>query len=137
MAPAFVQGDFLAVTRFERRSLPDASPSRGDVVISTDPRDSTLHMLKRIVGLPSDTLTLEDGLLMVNGEHLSEPYLCGLPAYVGTENRSWRIADGSYFLMGDNRARSTDSRDFGPVPESAIVGFVSRRLWPPQRWRAY
>ena len=63
-----------------------------------------------------------------------EPYLAGLPAAIGLEERSWRVGRDEYFVMGDNRAHSTDSRDFGPVSAEMVLSVVWLRWWPPGRW---
>lgn len=110
---------------------------RGDVVVVKIPGQPERHFVKRVVALPGECLALQDGLLTIDEHHLPEPYLNGLPAYLGTGNHSWQIGEDEYFLMGDNRAHSTDSRVYGPVAQEAIVGRVSRRIWPPARWGAF
>ena len=87
--------------------------------------------MKRIIGLPGEEVCLSDGFLLIEGKRLHEPYLKGLPAYLGLDEFSWKLGDGEYFAMGDNRVHSTDSRDFGPLSLGQIVGRVWFRLWPP------
>ena len=99
-----------------------------------DPRLPAREELKRIVGLPGEELRFEDGLLYVDGAPLDEPYLEGLPPTLGLEARCWRLGPGEYFVMGDNRAHSTDSREYGPVRAEMLVGRVVLRYWPPRRW---
>ena len=106
-------------------------------MVVVQPGQSGRYYLKRVVGLPGERVALKDGLLMINGEHYHEGYLNGLPAGVGTDDHSWSVGNESYFLMGDNRAHSTDSREYGPVNLEAIRGRVTRRLWPPCRWRGF
>ena len=129
MDPSFRDGDQLLV---DRRA--GTGPSRGDVVVLHDPRDHARHELKRIVGLPGEEVRFRDGLLHIDGEPLDEPYLGGLPATLGAETSGWRLGSGEYFVMGDNRVRSTDSRKYGPVAASLIVGRARFRYWPPRRW---
>ena len=75
---------------------------------------------------------LEDGLLYVDGAVLDEPYLGGLPPTLGLESRRWRMGSDEYFVMGDNRVRSTDSREYGPVRADLLVGRVLlRRIGRP------
>lgn len=86
--------------------------------------------VKRVVGLPGESLTFEDGLLFINGTHHGEPYLRGLPAYLGLGSMSFEVGDRCYFLLGDNRAHSDDSRSFGSIGDACIAGIVACRLWP-------
>ena len=125
MAPTFGPGHLLLVTR-----VPPSGLSRGDLVIVPDPRDPKSRYLKRVVGLPGERIQLLEGLLYVDGEHLAEPYLGGRPASPGLEDRWWGLGESEYFVLGDNRARSTDSRAFGPVDGGLIVGKVWFRYWP-------
>lgn len=114
---------------------PFGRPSRGDIII-LDAHDATgKPYVKRIVGLPGDRLTLHDGTLFVNGDPLDEPYVHGMatmrPGRHLSPGQEQVIPDGHVFVMGDNRSNSRDSRDFGPVPISAIKGQVWLSLWPP------
>ena len=131
MAPAFRPGDHLLVGSVPRRPR---MISRGAPVIVEDPRVPARRYLKRIVGLPGEEVRLRDGMLFIDGAHLAEPYLGGLPATPGLVEMSWKLGDDECFVMGDNRAHSTDSREFGPVPIYLIVGRVRLRWWPPGRW---
>ncbi len=131
MRPNFEPGDILLVRRGACESRP---PRRGDVVIACDSKDSSRRYLKRIVGLPGEEVSLSEGMLYVDGSHLPEPYLGGLPAYVGLDSSSWRLGEGELFILGDNRAHSTDSRSFGPLAQGQIVGRVLLRFWPLNRF---
>ena len=131
MGPGFKSGQMLLVSR---RALSGSGPSRGDVVIVRDPRDSRKALLKRVVGLPGEDVRLRDGMLFVDGEQHAEPYLGGGPETLGLEEKSWRLGDDEYFVMGDNRSRSTDSREFGPVGRMSIRGRAWFRYWPPGAW---
>ncbi len=130
MRPNFEPGDILLVRRGAYESRP---PRRGDVVIAHDSSDSGRSYLKRIVGLPGEEVSLSEGMLYVDGSHLAEPYLEGLPACIGLESISWRLGAGEFFIMGDNRAHSADSRSFGPLAQNHIAGKVQLRLWPLNR----
>ena len=127
MGPSVLQGDWLLV---DTRAYEVAAPLRGDLVIARDPRASRTRFLKRIVGLPGEDVCLSEGVLTIGGSILHEPYLGGLPASVGLESNIWNLRNGEYFIMGDNRAHSTDSREFGPVELRLIVGRATRRVWP-------
>jgi len=127
MAPNLINGDYVLVSyRLDREHL-----HRGDIVLLTDPFDSTKHLIKRIVGLPGEELSLRGGAVYVNSERLSEPYL----KVAWTQSTEWPATGGpghipaqGYFVMGDNRDHSSDSRIFGPVHSSAIEAVFVRKL---------
>ena len=127
MRPGFEPGHYLLVSRTAYSS---SLPQPGDVVIVRGLGGSRKGHLKRVVGLPGETVAVVDGTLLVDGQHLEEPYLLGLPATLGLENREWRLGIREVFVMGDNRSHSTDSRELGPVDVSLIVGKVFFRYWP-------
>ena len=131
MQPNFRQGDRLLVSRRAYRRGP---PDRGDAVIARDPRDPGQRYLKRVVGLPGEEVRLSEGMLIIDGAPLEEPYLGGLPASPGLGEQGWELEDDEYFVMGDSRAHSTDSREFGPIGRELIVGMAWFRWWPPSRW---
>jgi signal peptidase I len=89
--------------------------------------------LKRAVGLPGDTVAIEDGMLVVNGRRQSEPY-ADPDAIDSVYFGPARVPADAVFVLGDNRADSVDSRAFGAVPHSDLMGRVRVRLWPPARW---
>ena len=101
----------------------------------TAPDGGRLH-LKRVIGFPRESIRQSDGVLLVNGRRLDEDYLGGLPAVIGLEEESWNLGDGEFFLLGDNRAHSTDSRQLGPVRLDNIDGTVRFRFWPLNKLRA-
>jgi signal peptidase I len=108
---------------------------RGDIVVFTPPdtfasEDGT-PFIKRVVGLPGETVDVRDGDVYVDGQRLDESYLFegqGTPASTGREE--WTVPAGDVFVMGDHREASADSRVFGPVSESAIIGRAWLRYWP-------
>ena len=125
MEPSLYDGDLLLVRK------PQRALRRGHIVVIDTTRENGAHwQVKRVVGLPGDNLVFEDGLLFINGVPYTEPHLQGLPAYLGLNSTSFDIGDRHYFVMGDNRARSVDSRSFGPIDASLIAGVVAARLWP-------
>jgi signal peptidase I len=88
--------------------------------------------VKRLIGLPGDKITERNGTIFVNGTRLSEPYV--EPALRGHESGSWpRVSAGRYFFLGDDRVHSCDSRIWGTVPRSDLVGPVLLTYWPPDR----
>ena len=128
MTPSLRNGEYLLARRFHHRKQ---KPARGDIVVVAISGGSRL---KRIVGLPDERITFTDGMLLVNGDKLAEPYLRGLPPYLGLERTEFVLGCEEYFVLGDNRAHSTDSRDYGPVRRAQIEGRAVCRIWPPCRW---
>jgi signal peptidase I len=103
--------------------------SRRDIVVFWYPRDYTKSFIKRIIGLPGDTIEIRSGIVYVNGEPLNEPYI--LPEYMDKRSMDPRTVDiGYYFVMGDDRKYSSDSRVWGLVPEKYIYGKAVFRYWP-------
>ena len=131
MRPAFEPGERLLVSRGADAG---AALSRGDAVIVIDPRGTGARYLKRVVGLPGEEVRIMDGLLHVDGERVVEPYLLGLPASVGLGELDWTLGPVEYLVMGDDRVRSTDSREFGPVRGDLVLGKVWFRYWPLRAW---
>lgn len=129
MAPALLPGDYLVL----RRGAPAPGTEYGQIVALHDPRpegDGRL-LLKRIVGMPGEALRV-GGALQVNGRVLIEPYAHG-EAPAEQHRGVSRLAEDAYFVLGDHRGASTDSRDFGPVPRGAIAGHAVLRYWPASR----
>ena len=103
--------------------------SRKDIVVFWYPRDPTKSFIKRIIGLPGDTVEIRSGTVYVNGERLKEPYL--VPEFSDKKSMDLRNVDpGYYFVMGDDRKFSSDSRTWGLVPEKYIYGKAVFRYWP-------
>jgi len=105
-------------------------PRRGDVVVIHDPGGSPELLIKRVIGLPGERITIADGRVYIDGVSLDEPYLTQ-PTQGG--GRSWIVPPLSIFVMGDNRGASRDSRIFGPASLSQIVGHAVFRYWPPEQ----
>ncbi|MGH3104493.1 MAG: signal peptidase I [Gaiellaceae bacterium] len=133
MEPTVEMGDRVGVIRFVGRIEPD----RGDIVaFRTPPRVAELCgqggvFLKRIVGLPGERVLERRGAVFVNGARLEEPYVEA--GRRGDVSGSWRVPRRSYFVLGDNRAQSCDSRVWGAVPEKNLIGEVFVTYWPPAR----
>ncbi|MCL2677986.1 MAG: signal peptidase I [Clostridiales bacterium] len=107
------------------------SPQRGDIVVLEAPDKHNEYYIKRIIGLPGETIVITDGKVYINGELLDEPYLKGIQAKED-DDINITILEGTYFVMGDNRASSHDSRNglVGLIGESKIRGKSVLRFWP-------
>jgi signal peptidase I len=108
------------------------NPQRGDVVVFQAPDQPQNDRVKRVIGLPGETVEVRsDGTIYVNGQQLEEPYLP--PHHSGTSG-TWTVPEDEYFVMGDNRSVSYDSRNGGPVPRSNIIGKAWLIIWPLHDW---
>lgn len=125
MLPTYAAGDVVLVSH-RTPSLSDLH--RGDLVTFRSPEDGHTA-LKRVIGLPGDTLVILDSQLYVNDRPVAEPYVdhALIDAYY---SRTYRVPARRVFLLGDNRGNSVDSRDYGPVPAGALLGRPLFRLWP-------
>lgn len=111
-----------------------SSPTRGQIVVFEAPARACGvggTFVKRLIGLPGETVELQDGQLSVDGKPLREPYVA--PGLRGHDRGRWRVPRGRYFFLGDDRAHSCDSRMWGSVPRSSLIGPVLVTYWPPGR----
>jgi signal peptidase I len=124
MTPTLMPGDRCIVNCWLPRFR---QYQRGDLVVVRDPDGRDL-MVKRIIGLPNDQLQLKGGHVYVNGKILVEPYVLKDNYTYSRQLRSQviHVASGSYFVMGDNRLHSEDSRAYGDIDRAALVGLISR-----------
>jgi signal peptidase I len=121
--------DYLIANKIDYRLHP---PERGDIIILRPPTLSTTDYIKRVIALPGERLLIKDGHVYINGHLLEEPYLPEAWT-VGTEYggpNGTVIPANEYFVMGDNRNRSQDSRVFGPIGRDRIDGKAWFRIWP-------
>jgi signal peptidase I len=102
---------------------------RGDIIVFQSPMNPTKSFIKRVIGIPGDLVALTDGRVMVNGRYRAD--LAGTPVLEGTSFGPHRISEGHYFVLGDHRAVSSDSRHWGLVSYQAIQGKAMLRYWPP------
>jgi signal peptidase I len=102
-------------------------PERGDVIVFRYPRDPSRDFIKRIIGLPGDTVSISNGVVSVNGSALEESYINNGS---NSDMDPKVVPAGSYFVMGDNRPNSSDSRTWGFVPEENIIGKAMFSYWP-------
>mgnify|MGYP001566133680 CR=1 FL=1 len=118
---------FVDVWKDEEMLFPFHPPRRGDIVVFHFPRDPTRDYVKRVIGLPGETVSMTRGEVFIDGDLLDEPYLMRRDS---DNMPSTLVPPDSYFVMGDNRPGSSDSRNWGPVPLDNMVGKVSLRYWP-------
>ncbi len=125
MTPTFADGERVIVSRLTPRLF---DLGRGDVVVFLRPRPAR-HLVKRVVAVPGDTVEMRDDRVFVNGKDVGPSHV-GL----GREGRK-KLGAGFYWVLGDDRANSRDSRQFGPIPRHWIVGKVVGVIWPPSSIR--
>jgi signal peptidase I len=110
------------------------SPERGDVIVFHYPKDTTQDYIKRIIGLPGDTIRTDQTHVWVDGVQLNEPYIAA-PFNPDVGQNTWKVPPGDYFVLGDNRPVSDDSRYWGFVPKNLIVGKAMLVYWPVSNWQ--
>jgi len=135
MEPRIRRGDHVLVSKSRQ-----FRPGRGEIVLSTFPADPTMAFLKRVVAVPGDTVEIHDKTLFVNRVPQREPYAIRTDATIRRADMTPRdnfgpyvVPEGSFFLLGDNRDNSNDSRHFGPVLKSQIKGRAYKIYWPLDR----
>jgi signal peptidase I len=111
-------------------------PARGDIVVfdspEADPDDPPL--IKRVIGLPGETVEIRDRQVYVDGKQLNESYINEPCSESRCRDNTWQLGTDQYFVMGDNRNHSNDSRAFGPVSWDRFIGEALVRYWPPSDW---
>ena len=129
MAPALEDGQYvLLMPPFLHRGR----LRRGDVVVFRQLTPPWGWFIKRVVGMPDESIVLDGGRLYADDLLLIPDYIPAGPG--GKINGNWWNGPDEYFVLGDNPARSTDSRAFGPVPADRIIGRAWLRIWPPKEW---
>ena len=123
--------DYLIANKIDYRLH---APQRGDIIILRPPTNNSTDFIKRIIGLPGERILIRSGVVYINGHRLDEPYLP--EAWINDANYPDNNSTGrvlgpdEYFVMGDNRNRSQDSRFFGPISRDRIDGKAWFRIWP-------
>lgn len=131
MEPNFADGQYLVIDEISYRFN---SPERGDVIIFKYPLDASQYYIKRIVGLPGEKIEVKNNSVFIfnsecpEGKKLDESYLP--QGRITRGNISIQLCQGEYFVLGDNRSASSDSRQWGLLPEENIIGRVWIRAWP-------
>ena len=131
MEPTFQTGNYIFTSKITYKIR---KPERGDVVVFHSPRNPDIEYIKRVIGLPGDTVKIENHEVFLNGNIINEPYISAkteiIPGGTVFEGIPVEVTEGHLFVMGDNRPRSSDSREFGIVPIESIVGQVFFRYYP-------
>jgi len=131
MSPTLVGGQHVLAGPIR---VPGGQLGRGDIVVLRHPAQLRRFYVKRIIGLPGENIRLHGTLVYINDALLNETYLNGRTYQRPEYDREWWLGPGEYFVMGDNRSDSQDSRAFGPVGQDLIVGRVWFRYWPLRVW---
>ena len=134
MEPNFHDSEYLII---DELSYELKTPKRGDIIVFRYPRNPQEFFIKRVIGLPGEKVQIQDGMVFItnstnpNGIALDEPYLAtGTKTYGLSDNDVITLGKDEYYVLGDNRNSSKDSRSFGPVNKSFIIGRVLLRGWP-------
>ncbi len=131
MEPNFHDGEYILTNKILYKFR---DPVRGDVVILKSPMNKEIDYIKRVIGLPGDTVSVHDNALWINGEKLVEPYLApDTQIFGGTflpEGQTITVPPDNYFVCGDNRAHSSDSREFGTIAKGDLIGVAIFRYYP-------
>ena len=134
MEPSFYDQEYLII---DELSYHLKTPQRGDIIVFRYPKNPQEFFIKRVIGLPGEKVQIKDGGVYIinkknpDGIALDEPYLTsGVKTYGYSDNEITSLGDNEYYVMGDNRGSSKDSRSFGPVNKSFIIGKVFFRGWP-------
>jgi signal peptidase I len=128
MNPTLQDGEYILVNRLAYKL---GQPVRGDIVVFSFPMDPKQDLIKRVIGLPGETISVQEGKVFVNAMPLDEPYIAAPPIY----NNTWVVPEGQLFVLGDNRNESKDSHEWGMLPMENVVGRAILIYWPPTEWK--
>lgn len=138
MEPNFYDREYLIIDEISYRF---EEPARGDIVVFRYPNDPRQYFIKRVIGMPGERVVVSGGRVTIYNEAQPDGYILDESAYLGVAltagERDTKLGSGEYFLMGDNRAASLDSRIFGPVGRQFVVGRVWVRGWPPEKMKVF
>jgi len=126
MRPTLQDGEYVLVNRLAfKTSIPD----RGDIIVFESPLNKQ-DLIKRVIGLPGETVKIFNEQVIVDGHVLSEPYIAAAPVY----NGEWKVPENNLFVLGDNRNDSSDSHAWGLLPVENVIGKAILIYWPPPEW---
>jgi signal peptidase I len=138
MEPNFYDHEYLIINEIGYRFN---DPERGDIVVFRYPNDPRQYFIKRVIGLPGERVTVSGGKVTIYNDTNPEGFLLDETSYLGELHtggeKDVRLSGEEFFLLGDNRPASLDSRVFGPVPASYIIGKVWIRGWPPEKAKLF
>lgn len=138
MEPNFYDNEYLIIDEISYRVR---EPQRGDIVVFKYPNDPSQYFIKRIVGMPSETVEMKDGRVRIYKNGAPVGYFLNEGQYLSNVStngdKKFNVGENEYFVLGDNRPSSLDSRVFGPISEKLIVGRVWLRGWPITKFRAF
>lgn len=123
MRPTLENGEFVLVNRLAYKTGGDAQ--RGDIIVFRS-MNSSEDLIKRVIGLPGETIHIENGQVYIDNDLLSEPYIASPPSYTCT----WMVSQGYLFVLGDNRNDSSDSHVWGLLPVENVIGRAVLVYWP-------
>lgn len=127
MVPTLQNGELVIVNRL---SYKFSKPKIGDVIVFRFPKNPQQEYIKRVIGLPGDTVEVHNGKVIVSGQIINEPYISEPPSY-STQST---VPQDSLYVLGDNRNNSSDSHAWGPVPIEYVIGKAVFVYWPPAKW---
>ena len=127
MNPTLHEGQYLIINKLIYNLH---APERGDIIVFHHPQNAARDLIKRVVGLPGEEIQVQEGQVYIDGVLLEEPYL----AYSGGRSARYTLGEDEFYVLGDNRPNSDDSRSWGALQKSQIVGKVWVSYWPPSDW---
>ena len=127
MNPTLQDGEYVLVSKVTYRL---GQPQHGDIIVFKYPGEPPQDLIKRIIGLPGDSVQVNGSNVYVNGQPLAEPYIAAAPMYQG----QWQVPEGFLFVLGDNRNDSSDSHSWGLLPRENVIGKALLIYWPPPEW---
>jgi signal peptidase I len=127
MRPTLQDGEYILVNKLAYKT---GEPTRGDIIVFIFPVNPQEDLIKRVIGLPGETISVHNGVVTVNGVPLTEPYIASPPAYDG----DWTSED-QLFVLGDNRNDSRDSHQWRFLPIENVIGKAVLIYWPPEEWQ--
>ncbi len=135
MRPTLIEGDRILVNKFIYKFR---EPKRGEVIVFISPEDKKKDFIKRLVGLPGESVQIANGIVLINNNPLEENSLLKKYYYYnrgefGAEGQALKVPDNAYFVLGDNSGSSRDSRYWGFMPKKYLLGKAFLIYWPPNR----
>ncbi len=139
MEPSFYDNEYLVIDEISYRF---SEPERGDIIVFRYPENPSQFFIKRVIGLPGEEVEIRNGYVLIYNEEYPRGIKLDETEYLAESivtpgSSKTELKDGEYFVMGDNREQSLDSRKIGPITEKDIVGRTWLRAWPFSKWRVF